>query len=216
MTATIVLNLTYLVLVSSTFTRTAIWLRLFVCVGSVGFITFGVMTDVPSMVIWNALIGSMHIVAVARILRRRRETTAGPQADWIRRVVFADLEPALFNLLWTASWAAEYDDHTLTVQGTAHDRLAIVLSGVVDVRIDGVLINRLGPGAMIGEMSMMSGSVATADTRAAGPVVLREWNRAELLALGDAEAAIGRSVEQAALRSIIYKTQVGVSPAAAG
>lgn len=212
---TLLLNLAYVALLGSTFTRTALQLRLMILVGSFFFITFGVLVGIPSMVIWNAVIATLHLVNIARIVRRQRTTTVSVEAEWMRQVVFADMEPTAFNRMWAASWVGEYDGHTLTKQGESHGRLAILMSGVIDVWIDGAIVNRLGPGAMIGEMSLMSGSVATATTSAAGHAVVQEWERAELALLGADDPLIGRAVEQAALRSMVYKMQM-IGTTAAG
>ncbi len=205
---TVVLNTAYVALVGSTFTRTALQLRLMILSGSCGFVLFGLLADIPSMAAWNALVGVLHIINIVRIVRRQRTRTTDVQADWLRQVVFAELEPATFNRMWESSWVGDYDGRTLTRQGEAHSRLAIIVSGMVDVRIDGEIVNRLGPGAMIGEMSLMSGSVATATTTAVGRVVVREWERSKLASLGQEDADVGRAVEQAALRSMVYKMQM--------
>lgn len=207
MVAIIVLNLAYAVLLGATFTRTAVALRLMIVVGSLGFVAFGLMADIPTMTLWNSITAVFHLVALIRIAAQRRAKTTEPQADWIRTVVFADLESPLFNRLWAASSVGHYTNHFLTLQGESHGRLAVVLSGVVEVCVDGQLVNQLGPGAMLGEMSLSSGAVATADTKAVGPVIIREWDRDALLRLASKEGAIGRSIDQAALRSTVTKMQ---------
>lgn len=59
----------------------------------------------------------------------------------------------------------------LITQGTIHYEGYILVSGSVDIDIDGSTVATIGPGQMIGELSLFGHGPASATVRAAEPVV---------------------------------------------
>lgn len=208
MIATVVLNFAYVVLVCSTFTRTVLWLRLMVLAGSWCFITYGVLAGIWSMVFWNVLTATLHIVNLLRIARSRRVGAGSPTEEWFRVNVFADLDRVDFNAIWEKGCYVIYKDRVLTSQDVAYDRLALIVSGIVDVQVNGQTVRQLGPGDFLGEMSFVSGDTASADTVARGSVKLREWDREDLRELDEKNGTASRALEQSIMRALVSKIGV--------
>jgi hypothetical protein len=76
-------------------------------------------------------------------------------------------------------------DETLTEQGAPGDELYLVLDGVLAAEIDGETVAQIGPGAILGERSIVEGGKRTATLRAVTPakVVTVEADQIEPSAL---------------------------------
>ena len=55
---------------------------------------------------------------------------------------------------------------TITVQNEPGDELYLVIDGVFDVDVDGETVAEIGPGAIVGERSILEGGVRSATVRA--------------------------------------------------
>lgn len=192
MGATMLLNVAYLALVSSTMTRTIIWLRVALTGAAVLFVVYGLLTDNFSMVFWNSITGTLHSVQLVRHIRARMDVTIDDEDEAIHQTHFAELDDFDFYCLWSLGETVLFDDGEITVQGTRQDDLLILLEGVVEVRRDGEVITHLGPGDFLGEMSFVTGDLATAGSRAIGRVRARSWEHARVEALDELNPTAGR------------------------
>jgi CRP-like cAMP-binding protein len=75
--------------------------------------------------------------------------------------------------------------HVLMRQGDRGNEMFVVVSGALDVERDGRMINHMGPGAAVGEMSLLSEGPRTATVRAAGPTSLLVLGHREFHSLMD-------------------------------
>ena len=84
------INVAYGTLILASFTRGLIRLRLLLVLAAAGFVVFGVLRGIESMVFWNAAIGMMHLRQLGwRLYRQRRsgripsrESAPCPPAPW--------------------------------------------------------------------------------------------------------------------------------------
>jgi hypothetical protein len=85
----------------------------------------------------------------------------------------------------------------LVQQGSPDDTVFLVLDGVLDVEVNGQVVDRIGPGAVVGERAQLEGGSRTATLRAVTPVRVaqaRRWHAsaeqlAELAGLHRSERA---------------------------
>lgn len=68
---------------------------------------------------------------------------------------------------------------TFITEGAANEHLWVLASGRCEVKTAGASIAELGPGAAVGEISLVSGAAAVADVTAIEPVVLLRLSRAD-------------------------------------
>ena len=192
----IVLNLAYISLFMSTFSRSVVWLRAALMVASVAFIIYGAVVGIWSMVFWNIIIGLLHTMQQFKHLRARSEVTISSEDDRFRQMLFPGLNDFDFHLLWSLG-VEETMAHQLTHQGVVADSVWLILEGEVEVRSKGGLVSRLAVGSLVGEMSYLSNGPATADTFPVGEILVRHWSAASLRVLAEVNPAASQAIFEA-------------------
>jgi CRP/FNR family cyclic AMP-dependent transcriptional regulator len=81
-------------------------------------------------------------------------------------------------------------NHVLMRQGDLGSEMFVVVSGELDIDRDGRTINRQGPGAAVGEMSLLSEGARTATVRTLGPTRLLVLGHREFHSLMDAHPTV--------------------------
>lgn len=81
-------------------------------------------------------------------------------------------------------------------EGAANEYLWVVVSGRCTVSSAGASIAELGPGAAVGEISLITGTTAGADVTAQEPAVLLRLSKADFDAVGKQHPALVREVEK--------------------
>src|SRR5262245_25993678 len=119
------------------------------------------------------------------------------QHTLIRSPLFRGVAPNLVAALVSASQSRQLAIHErLLTCGADNDRLYILVSGSVSVRVEGAEVPhvRLGPGECVGESSILDGRPATADVSAEEPTVVLSFDRQQLWSLVDASADVARNL----------------------
>lgn len=97
---------------------------------------------------------------------------------------------------------------TLTRQGEPVDALLYLGRGAAEVHVGGRTITRLGPGALVGEMTLIHGGGATATVTADGPVRVLHLPRdpvlAEMNAAPDVALAVGHALQTEVQRKLVH------------
>ena len=118
--------------------------------------------------------------------------TRDPKVDLLASVpLFAGLGHAELEQL--AQLVDEIDvpaGHVLMRQGERGDQMFVVVSGEVEIDRDGRAINHQGPGAAVGEMSLLSEGTRTATVRTIGPARLLVLAHREFHSLMDAHPTV--------------------------
>lgn len=117
--------------------------------------------------------------------------TTDPVAARIAEVaLFAGLPPKKRDLIVKLGTPMSFrTGDELFSEGREKARFHLILSGEADVEVGGEVIAHIGPGAHVGELSLLDGKPASATVRATTPVdtfSLAHWNAGPLLE--DAEA----------------------------
>jgi CRP-like cAMP-binding protein len=209
--ATLVLNLAYAVLVSSTMTRRILWLRGALVVAGVMFVVYGIMTDNWTMVFWNSVTSVLHSWQAVRYVQSRRQLTLSDADEHVRQTYFADVDPFDFHSLWTMGETREYNEVPLTGEGEEQTKLMLVLDGQALVDMGGKQVGLLHRGDLIGEMSFVSGSTATATVFASGVVLVREWDHDRLHTLDhlnpSAAAALRKRIQENLAEKLLKRSE---------
>ncbi len=85
---------------------------------------------------------------------------------------------------------------TFITEGSKNEHLWVVVSGRCQVKSAGSPIAELGPGAAVGEISLVSGAVAVADVTAVEPAVLLRLSRQDFEAVASKHPALLSEVER--------------------
>lgn len=63
-------------------------------------------------------------------------------------------------------------DHVLITQGQVMTHMSIIVSGTADVTVDGTVVGHVGPGDVVGELSLIDEAEASATVTASMPMTL--------------------------------------------
>jgi CRP-like cAMP-binding protein len=204
--STLVINAAYIGIFSSTFMRTVTRLRICLFVSSLCFVAFGSIVSNWSMVGWNVVIGLMNAQQLIREAIARRRTVLSADEEAYRRRWFGELDSFDFASMWSMGEDVVLHDERMIDAGTTNTATSMVIEGTVDVhRPDQVV--RLNAGSLVGEMSFVTGTPATASVDAVGTVRVRQWSHERLRTLEQlnprASRAFHRLIEQDLARKVI-------------
>ena len=201
----VILNIAYLVLVASAFTRAVLSPRIALMIGAAGFIVYGVVASIATVIVWNAVTGSLHALQLYRYVSARRAVHLTDDDERWRERLFPGLDRFDFYSLWSMGEESQSSDRRLVAMGDDHNRVAVVLKGRVEVRSEDAVIAELGEGALFGEMSFVRGLPANSDVHAVGEVRLRVWDQDRLRALDQLNPAAGRAFGEFVQRDLATK-----------
>jgi hypothetical protein len=201
----LILNLAYLVLVASTFTRTVLSLRVALLLGAFGFVIYGLVASVYTVAVWNSVTGTLHSIQLYRYVSARRAVELTADDEFWHSELFASLDRFDFYSLWSMGEESHRSDARLVTAGEQHDRVAIVLEGDVEIRNGSQHVASLSRGSLIGEMSYIRGVPANSDVFAVGDVRLRVWDQQRLRALDQLNPPAGRAFSELIQRDLATK-----------
>jgi len=204
--ATIALNCAYVTLVVASLTRRMVSLRIWMLAASVFFIGFGIMQDIPSMILWNIAIGGSHAFFLARSMWASRQRLTGSEAALATRL-FPQLSPADHHALWAAGVTEHHQQVHLTVEGMPTARTLLLTGGEVEVRQSGQWIETLQPGAIVGTSPAASGGVSFTDAITVGSVTVQTWTPESLDALAKKHPEAAQAFNDFVQRDIAAKLQ---------
>jgi len=207
--AVLVLNAAYVALLASTLTRTLTWLRVMLILASVAFVVFGILEDIRAMIMWNIAIGCMHLFHVVRDYRQQKSVSLTSEERSDRDQFFPGLNDFDFHLLWCMSSEARFDDDLLIHAGELPEMVSLVLDGTAIVEdAHGEILRGLRRGALIGEMSFVSGQPAEVEVRARGGVLVRQWDHRQLASLDQLHPASARAFRELLSRDLAAKVRI--------
>ena len=160
--------------------RDILWLRGMLVAAQSILSTYAAMIGVYSIASWNALFVVINIIWVARILHERRAVELPAELKPVYEKYFAALTAPEFLRLWSWGERKTVRDRQLTTHNEHPQALYFLLSGEVAIHQGDRELTRLPPGNFVGEMSLLTGKVATADVCAVGEVEYIEWPMQQL------------------------------------
>ncbi len=201
----LLLHLAYIVRFLSTLPRSVFGIRNTLIATAVAFVIYGIVAGVVAMIVWNGIIAILYAIQNVKHLRARSRATLTPHDEHFRRLLFGSLDEVDFAVLWSLGQEGTMTRQQLTYQGVPADSVWLVLDGVVDVRRDGQLVNKLGVGSLVGEMSYVSGHPEVADTYPQGRVLLRRWQPSALRMLAEVNPVASRALFEAMSKDLERK-----------
>lgn len=91
---------------------------------------------------------------------------------------------------------------TLTRQGESGREFMVIMEGTARVVIDGTTVAHLGPGDVLGELAVITGTPRSATVTATSPMILEVLNRREFMAILDESASLSRKILVGAVKRI--------------
>lgn len=180
----VLLNLAYLIYTASGLFKDMLRLRVVWLMSTFFFIAHGIVDELWPAVWWNVPVLLIHVWMVSQLLNQRRRIDLDDEAEAIRTLIFPNLERSLFNIMWHCGEERIVTDEVLITVDEDVEELSLILHGELDVMVnDGTRI-RMGHFRLIGEVSSLRDSKATATVKTIGTVRLRAWNKEALEVCG--------------------------------
>jgi Cyclic nucleotide-binding domain len=162
--------------------RDQLWLRIFAVLGDIVYTAFYfTAADVPlwTAIIYSSLNVTINFVMIGLILNDRRMTNLADN-DLRLYQKFHGMTPGDFRRLCKiGTWRKAKDDHTLTTEGSALQRLYYVVEGEVEVK-KGERVIPVKSGIFIGEVAYLKNTPASATVVAKAGAHYISWSHDEL------------------------------------
>lgn len=202
--ASLVGNLSYLLLVLAMFQRSLWRLRGLVAASAALALLHGlVWAQDPSGMLWQFALLGVSIYMISHALRARREGDFTPDENAFRQAALPDLPPQkVRRLLALGNWANGTPGACLTEQGKPVLYLYWLARGEADVTMDGQHVGHLDGGNFVGELSLLETGPATATVTLTSEarywmvpaIKLRDLKREEPDLWAQVEAALSRDL----------------------
>ena len=165
----------YLLLVISMMMRTMFWLRIFVIASALLAITYdAVWLKDPVGVFWETTLLIVSVVQIALLWRENRVARFTAEERFFLDTRLRGISGGEARRLMNAgAWTDLPDGEILTREGEPPRHLVFVAAGRIGIHTDGRRVAECGPGAFVGEMSLIDEGIASATARAEGTA--RVW-----------------------------------------
>lgn len=203
----ILTHLPYALLVLSMMMSEMVWLRAIAIAAGVIRIINRAWFDVdPIVVPWETIFVLVNVgqLMIIWYYRRRHRFSADEQRllDHMPR----DVERrTVRRLLKLGRFDRAVPGQLLTRKGEVVHELVFVADGIVQIEDDGRIVAVCGAGEFVGEMSFITGGVATATARVARPVHYLAFEQARLRAAMLADTGIKQAVDGILNRDLVGK-----------
>lgn len=183
------LNLIYVVYVAAPILKDELWLRVLLVLNAIGFVVWGSLIDNRSVMFWNALFAVISVLAIIRLLRERRTIDLHDDLAEVKAHLLPSISNREFLTFWGLGTAKEFDQ-PLTIEGDEVSELMLILEGEAVVARHGNEIARVSSMDYVGEMSFVSGELASATVTPVGTIRVHSWSRSDLDMLKDLEPKV--------------------------
>lgn len=200
------LSLGYAVTLAAYLVRDVLPLRALLALAALIMLGFGWRAELTSMMVWNTLFVAVNAGHLALIIYERRPIRfPSEEARRAWEEVFRILTPQEFLSLWNRGERLESETGVLCRGGARPAWLWLLVSGELRIEQEGELLTRLPPWHLVGEMSFINDSPASADVVIREPVVLVRWPRSELERLMRRQPELGRKLNGAIGQDLVRK-----------
>jgi hypothetical protein len=202
-------HIAYLLMLAGLLARDVLLLRSLLLVAQIILAFYAASLAIPEISAWNTLFATINVVWVSLIVRERRATHVPPELQPIHERHFAAMSPAEFLRWWRLGHTETIRTQPLTREGVTPSSLYFILSGGAKVQRGGTVVTQLGPGAFVGEMSLVTGRTANADVDPLDEVTVRRWDRSDVEPFQTRDLAMWARIQSAIGVDLVTKIQRG-------
>jgi hypothetical protein len=210
----------YILLILSMLMTRMLWLRIIaIGAGILQALYYGVWLNDPVGTFWETMFTLTNVGQLAYIAYRNRMARFTPDERAFYEIAIPTLEPAdAHRLIRAGRWLTAEPGAALTREGEVAPDLAFIVSGDVDIEVAGRKVGHCGSGSFVGEISVSTGSPASATATVATPVRYLAFERAFVASTLDKRGEIGQALELAfrhGLRDKLLRTNTAMATATA-
>ena len=167
------------------------------------------------VIFWLSIFVLINLVQIGRLMAERRAVTLSGEEQELLDTLFVGLSPVeMMKLVRAGTWQSLPDGHLFTLQGAPVQALSLLSSGEVQVLRDGQEVDRSRDGMLIGEVSFVGGSVASAEVRATRPCRALVWAQDDLRALLTRNPSLALSLQGVLAADLAAKLRGRTAPVA--
>lgn len=200
-------HFTYFLLIVSMLMRRMVWLRVLAVGSGLAKIVYrGLLLPDPVSVLWETIFVMVNLIQLLLIWYYEKYHKFDDDEKLFVESMPKDAERrALRRLLTIAEHKTIEEGTVLTEQGQPVQKLMFLTRGVVTIERDGAQFAACGPGDYVGEMSFLTGNMASATARTAKPVRLLTFDQAKLRQAARTDAGIRRVLEGSLNSNLVDK-----------
>jgi hypothetical protein len=154
--------------------RDLFWLRCLSVIASLAGIAYNYFVPASPLwlvIWWNVAFVGVNLIQLELMRREKRGVRLTAEEQELYKNLFHRFTPVEFmRLLKCGVWLSAEAGAILAEQGKPVPDLKLISTGRASVEADGKIIASLGAGQFIGEMSLITGAMATATVRAVEPI----------------------------------------------
>jgi hypothetical protein len=176
-------SLAYAITAAAFLVRDMLWLRILSAAANGAFVVAGLLspTGLNALVAWTLLFLTINIYQIISLMLERRKVDLRAEDRDLHVSAFSNLSQGEFRLLLKIAHRCEVPEGAVLVeQGQEAADVVLVERGAIELQRDGVLIERLQAGRMLGQVAFVAGRPFTSRAVAATPVRLVVWEREQL------------------------------------
>jgi hypothetical protein len=155
---------------------------------------------------WNVVFIGANAIQLGLLLREHLRVRFDEQERLLHRRLFSELTAADFSrLLKAGEWHDVGEGTVLAQENRPVTEVSVLVAGAAKVEVGGKLVALLQPGALIGEMSLLTESNAGADVTTAVPSRLFSIAKPKLEALLQSNAAVHTAIHRLRAQDLVRK-----------
>jgi hypothetical protein len=197
-------NLAYAITAAAFLVRNMLWLRVLSAAANAGFLLASLLgpSGGKAPATWSLIFLAINIYQIIDLILERRKVALQAEDSDLHVSAFPNLPHGEFRQLLKIAHRREVPAGTILVdQGQEAADVLLIERGTIELERDGVRLERLRPGHMLGEVAFVAGRPFSSRAIAATPVRLVVWDRERLnwlferrpaIAIGFHAAFIGR------------------------
>ena len=155
-------------------------LRIILAIAQILAGVYQVMIGRYDVVVWNAVFTIVNIYHIVRIINERRIVFIPEEIKDIYENIFGDFTTKEFMNFWNLGNYKNSSNSLIIKEGEKQNNLLLILDGDVTVKREDQILNKLGRGKFIAEMSLITNEPATANIYSNENVRYISWNQDEL------------------------------------
>lgn len=132
------------------------------------------------VVLWNGIFTIVNVYHIIRIINERKIVLIPDEIKDIYEKIFSDFTSKEFMNFWSLGNYNNSSNSLIIKEGEKQNNLLLILNGEVTVKRGETILNKLGRGKFIAEMSLITNEPATADIYSNENIKYISWNQNEL------------------------------------